>query len=122
MGIERIIDPKERERAHAEVGYVDFYSEAVKQSEEFREEYDGYLNVVKSAQMPLERSPDGLLKHIIHEKMKTKEMCLDIYMHFIPAGKRSRKSLRGRWAISSTSRRIAPTSISAWAAARPGSW
>jgi len=36
MGIERIIDPKERERAHAEVGYVDFYSEAVKQSEEFR--------------------------------------------------------------------------------------
>jgi len=24
MGIERIIDPKERERAHAEVGYVDF--------------------------------------------------------------------------------------------------
>ncbi len=26
MGIERIIDPKERERAHAEVGYVDFYS------------------------------------------------------------------------------------------------
>jgi len=53
MGIERIIDPKERERAHAEVGYVDFYSEAVKQSEEFRHEYDGYLNVVKSAEMPL---------------------------------------------------------------------
>ena len=91
MGIERIIDRKERERAHAEVGYVDFYSEAVKQSEEFRQEYDGYLNVVKSAEMPLERSPDGLLKHIIHEKMKTKEMCLDIYMHFIPAGKRSGK-------------------------------
>jgi len=33
----------------------------------------------------------GLLKHIIHEKMKTKEMCLDIYMHFIPSGKRSGK-------------------------------
>jgi uncharacterized RmlC-like cupin family protein len=91
MGIERIIDPKERERAHAEVGYVDFYSAAVQQSEAFRKEYDGYLNVVKSAQMPLERSPDGLLKHIIHEKMNTKEMCLDIYMHFIPAGKRSGK-------------------------------
>jgi hypothetical protein len=91
MGMERIIDPKERERAHAEVGYVDFYSAAVKQSEAFRKEYDGYLNVVKSAQMPLERSPDGLLKHIIHEKMNTKEMCLDIYMHFIPAGKKSGK-------------------------------
>jgi hypothetical protein len=59
MGIERIIDPKERERAHAEVGYVDFYSEAVKQSEEFRQEYGGYLNVVKSAEMPLERSLDA---------------------------------------------------------------
>ena len=61
MGLERIIDPKERERAHAEVGYVDFYSAAVQQSEAFRKEYDGYMNVVKSAQMPLERSPDGLL-------------------------------------------------------------
>ncbi len=89
MGMERIIDPQERERAHAEVGYVDFYSEAVKQSAAFRQEYAGYLNVVKSAQMPLERSPDGLLKHIIHEKMNTKEMCLDIYMHFIPTGKRA---------------------------------
>jgi gentisate 1,2-dioxygenase len=91
MGIERIIDPQERERAHAEVGYVDFYSQAVQQSEAFRKQYDGYRNVVKSADMPLERSPDGLLKHIINEKMNTKEMCLDIYMHFIPAGRRSGK-------------------------------
>ena len=91
MGMERIIDPLERERAHAEVGHVDFYSEAVRQSEAFRKEYDGYRNVVKSADMPLERCADGLLKHIIHEKMKTKEMCLDIYMHFIPAGRKSGK-------------------------------
>ncbi|MDB5974754.1 MAG: putative mannose-6-phosphate isomerase [Nevskia sp.] len=91
MGIERIIDPKERDRAHAEVEYVNFYSEAVKQSEAFRKEYDGYMNVVKSSEMPLERSPDGLLKHIIHEQMNTKEMCLDIYMHFIPSGKKSGK-------------------------------
>jgi len=26
MGLERIIDATERERAHADVGYVDFYS------------------------------------------------------------------------------------------------
>ena len=36
MGLERIIDPTERDRAHADVGYVNFYSEAVKQSEAFR--------------------------------------------------------------------------------------
>jgi len=91
MGIERIIDPKERERAHAAVGQVDFYSEALRQSEAFRKEYDGYRNVVKSVDMPLERSPDGLLKHIIHQSMQTKEMCLDIYMHFIPPGRKSGK-------------------------------
>jgi uncharacterized RmlC-like cupin family protein len=89
MNIERIIDPRERERAHAEVDHVNFYSEAVQHSTAFRKEYEGYVNVVKSADMPLERSPDGLLKHIIHEKMKTKEMCLDIYMHFIPPGRKS---------------------------------
>ncbi len=89
MGMERIIDPLERERAHAEVEHVNFYSEALQQSADFREKYASYMNVVKSADMPLERSPDGLLKHIIHEQMNTREMCLDIYMHFIPEGRKS---------------------------------
>jgi mannose-6-phosphate isomerase-like protein (cupin superfamily) len=91
MGLERIIDATERDRAHAEVEYVNFYSEAVKHSQESRAEYETLLNVVKSGQMPLERSPDGLLKHIINERMNTKEKCLDIYMQFIPTGKRSGK-------------------------------
>ena len=51
----------------------------------------GRLNVVKSNQMPIERSPDGLIKHIINERMDTKECCLDIYMQFIPAGKATGK-------------------------------
>src|SRR6267378_4247044 len=42
MSIERIIDPRERERAHAEVEYVSFYSEAVQRSATFRKEYAGY--------------------------------------------------------------------------------
>ena len=41
--------------------------------------------------MPFERSPDGLIKHIINEKMDTKECCLDIYMQFLPPGKASGK-------------------------------
>jgi uncharacterized RmlC-like cupin family protein len=86
-----ILDPREQMRAHAETKYVDFYSEALKASEQFREEYDGRMNVVKSADMPLERSPNGLIKHIIHEKMVTKECCLDIYMQFLPAGGASGK-------------------------------
>ncbi len=63
------IDPRERAKSHAEVQHVDFYAEALKASEQFREDYKGRLNVVKSSQMPLERSPDGLIKHIINERM-----------------------------------------------------
>src|SRR5690606_16425618 len=42
--------------------------------------------VVKWHDMPMERSADGLIKHIINEGMNTKECCLDIYMQFIPPG------------------------------------
>ncbi len=86
-----IIDPREQMRAKAEVQYVNFYEQAIKASEEFRKEYDSRMNVVKSSEMPLERSPDGLIKHIINEQMNTKECCLDIYMQFLEPGKASGK-------------------------------
>jgi gentisate 1,2-dioxygenase len=86
-----IIDPRERAKAHAETQQVDFYAEALKASEQFRQEYQGRMNVVKGSEMPFERSPDGLIKHIINEKMNTKECCLDIYMQFLPPGKASGK-------------------------------
>ena len=86
-----IIDPRERERAHAQTQYVDFYAEALKASEQFRKEYAGRLNLVKAQQMPFERSPDGLIKHIVNDRMDTKECCLDIYMQFLPPGKASGK-------------------------------
>ncbi len=86
-----VIDPRERERSYAQTKDVDFYAEALKASEQFRKDYDGRLNVVKSSQMPFERSPDGLIKWIVNEKMDTKECCLDIYMQFLPPGKASGK-------------------------------
>ena len=75
----------ERERAKMGAGHVNFYAEALEASKQFRTEYETRMNVVKHSDMPLERSPDGLIKHIINERMNTKEMCLDIYMQFIPA-------------------------------------
>ena len=87
----RVVDPRERERAHTETRYVDFYAEALKASEQFRNDYEGRLNVVKASQMPFERSPDGLIRHIINEKMDTKECCIDIYMQFLPPGGASGK-------------------------------
>src|SRR3981081_1051340 len=86
-----IIDPRERAHAHAQTKEVNFFAEAVKASEQFRKDYAERLNLVKAKDMPFERSPDGLIKHIINEKMDTKECCVDIYMHFLEPGKASGK-------------------------------
>lgn len=77
-------DAVERERARQGAGPVNFHQEALKASREFRREYQDRMNVVKWSEMPLERSADGLIKHIVNERMNTKECCIDIYMQFIP--------------------------------------
>ncbi len=73
---------------------ADIYSEWLEESAEFRKDYRQRITVLKAADMPFENSPDGLLKHMIHEKMDTTECCLDIYMQFIPPGGRSGKARR----------------------------
>ena len=83
------IDPRERAAAHLETPHVDFYAEALKASQQFRADYEGRMNIVKASEMPFERSPNGLIKHIINERMNTKDCCLDIYMQFLPGGKAS---------------------------------
>jgi len=79
------VDATERERARSGIN-SDFYAQALEESKKFRQEYPQKKNAVKWNEMPMERSADGLIKHIINEKMDTKEYCLDIYMQFIPAG------------------------------------
>jgi uncharacterized RmlC-like cupin family protein len=77
-------DVTERARAYKGADEVDFYSEALKASQMFRTDYKDRMNVVKWHEMPMERSADGVIKHIINERMNTKECCIDIYMQFIP--------------------------------------
>ena len=72
----------------------EIYREGLEESADFRREYRTRKQVVKAADMPFENSPDGLLKHMIHEKLNTTECCLDIYMQFIPPGGRSGKARR----------------------------
>jgi uncharacterized RmlC-like cupin family protein len=79
------VDATERQRARSGI-HSDFYAQALEESKKFRQEYPQKKNAVKWNEMPMERSADGLIKHIINEKMNTKEYCLDIYMQFIPAG------------------------------------
>lgn len=76
----------ERQRSRSNIN-ADFYKEALEASKEFRREYQERMNVVKHDEMPMERTPDGLIKHIINEKMNTKECAIDIYMQFIEAQK-----------------------------------
>jgi uncharacterized RmlC-like cupin family protein len=79
------------ERARLGAGPVDFYTEALKASADFRESYAGRLKVVKGEDMPFEDSPDGLIKHIVNERMDTAECCVDAYMQFLEPGKKSGK-------------------------------
>jgi uncharacterized RmlC-like cupin family protein len=79
------VDATERQRARSD-STADFYAQALEASKLFRKEYQERLNVVKWHEMPMERSADGLIKHIINERMNTKECCIDIYMQLIPGG------------------------------------
>ena len=66
-------------------------AEELIKSEEFRKEYASRPNVITAEEMPWERSPDGLIKHLIHRNMNTPELCCEAYMLFLKAGERSGK-------------------------------
>ena len=78
-------DAIERQRAKQGAPEVSFYKDALEQSQAFRAEYKNRSNIVKWDEMPMERSADGLIKHVINERMDTKECCIDIYMQMIAA-------------------------------------
>ena len=78
------VSETERRRARSGVS-ADFYAQALEASREFRSEYRKRTRVVKSQDMPMERTADGLIKHIVNEGMNTAECCIDVYMQFIPA-------------------------------------
>lgn len=71
---------------------ANIYGEWLEESAEFRKDYRQRLTVLKAKDMPFENSPDGLLKHMVHDKLNTTECCLDVYMQFIPPGGASGKS------------------------------
>lgn len=80
------VDDVERSRAKTDIT-ADFYAQALEASKQFRAEYRERTGVVKSHDMPMERTADGLIKHIVNEGMDTTECCIDIYMQFIEADK-----------------------------------
>ena len=47
--------------------------------------------LLKAEDMPWERSPDGLIKHLINHRMNSPELCVEAYMLFLKEGERSGK-------------------------------
>lgn len=78
--------PEERDVAHAGSASCSFRGDAIAESAEFRKLYDALKNVVHAEDMPFEHSPDGLLKHLCHEKLGTRECCIEAYMQFLQGG------------------------------------
>jgi mannose-6-phosphate isomerase-like protein (cupin superfamily) len=70
---------------------AEFLAEAMVESEKFRADYATLPNVIKAKDMPWERSPDGLIKHLVNQKMHTRECCIEAYMQFLKDGERSGK-------------------------------
>ena len=68
-----------------------FHADGVAASQNFRKQYETRPNVVKAEDMPWERSADGLIKHLVHHRLNTRECCVEAYMQFLKAGERSGK-------------------------------
>src|SRR5215470_552325 len=83
--------PDERDAARSGDKACTFRADDVAASQAFRQAYGARLNVVAAEDMPLERSADGLIKHIVHNRLNTKECCVEAYMQFLPGAGRSGK-------------------------------
>src|SRR5580704_2275962 len=80
-GIMTLFEDKQAALSGAESS--EFLAEAMAESEKFRADYATLPNVIKAKDMPWERSPDGLIKHLVHQKMHTRECCIEAYMQFL---------------------------------------
>jgi len=81
----------ERNVAHLGGKTANFRSEDIADSQAFRRSYEARANVVAAEDMPFERCADGLIKHLVHGKLDTKECCVEAYMQFLKVGERSGK-------------------------------
>ena len=85
----KILD--ERDFAHLGDKTTTLRADDVTASAAFRKMYETLPNVVSAEDMPWEKSADGLIKHLVHEKMNTRERCVEAYMQFLKPGERSGK-------------------------------
>jgi hypothetical protein len=81
----------DKEQAHSGSNTCNFHADDIAASQEFRKNYETRTNVVKAEDMPWEHSSDGLIKHLVHHRLNTRECCVEAYMQFLKAEERSGK-------------------------------
>ena len=81
----------ERERATLGKTGPSYYADSLERSKKSREEAKKLQKVVRAEDQVWEQSPQGLIKHLVHEQMNTAEPCLDLYMQFLEVGGKSGK-------------------------------
>lgn len=82
---------EERNVAHTGQKTCTFRADDIKNSADFRNMYQYAANVIAPEDQPFENGPDGLIKHLVHEKMNSTECCVDAYMQFLDPGKSTGK-------------------------------
>lgn len=85
------IPPTESDAARSGMRTATFRVDDIAASQAFRAEYVTRPNVVTADEMPFENSPDGLIKHLVHNKLNTRECCVEAYMLFLKAEEKSGK-------------------------------
>ncbi|HTJ24845.1 MAG TPA: cupin domain-containing protein [Candidatus Limnocylindria bacterium] len=68
-----------------------FYAEALKDAAERPIRDAARKKIITPEEMPWEMAPQGLIKHLVNDKMNARVETVDIYMQIIPAGSRSGK-------------------------------
>ena len=76
----------EADFAHVNGGTCSFRADDVQASKDFRAEYATRSRLISPEEMPMELCDDGLIKHLMHERFNSAEMCVDAYMQFIKPG------------------------------------
>ncbi len=82
---------EEKDRAAIHQAEAPFYAERLKEVEEAKVEREKLKKIVTAEEMPWEVSPQGILKHVVNEKMGTRVETVDICMQVVPPGSRSGK-------------------------------
>lgn len=77
---------EESKKAYQGNAHANYYQDGLEESTEFRKAYKKRRGSVPSSEMPWEDSPQGRLKHVINEKMDTRECALDVYQQFLEPG------------------------------------